>query len=192
MARSKEFDPDEALERAIRVFARGGYDGASTEELVTAMNISRQSMYDTFGDKRQLYLQALQRYCSENTAQIIGTMYLHPSQLQGLQSALLEFAGRLAKNPEQGCLGIGATAQFGRSDPDITAIIDQSGTTLTAAFERLIREGQKSGEMARDMDPSVAAQFVSSLLVGLKLSARAGVTPTALRGIVQTALRSFQ
>ena len=174
------------------MFARRGYDGASTEELLTAMNISRQSMYDTFGDKRQLYLQALRRYCSESTAEIIGTMYSYTSPLEGIESALLEFAARPAKSPEQGCLGIGATAQFGRSDPDVVAIIDQSGETLTAAFERLIREGRKSGQIARDLEPSAAALFLSSVLIGLKVSARAGATPTALRGIVKTALRSLR
>ena len=56
MARPKEFDRDSALQKAVDVFCDRGYDGTSTEELLRAMDISRQSLYDTFGDKRQLYL----------------------------------------------------------------------------------------------------------------------------------------
>lgn len=192
MARPKEFDRDNALEGAVQVFARRGYDGATTEELLTGMNISRQSMYDTFGDKRRLYLQALRRYCSGSTAEIIGTMYSRASPLEGLEAALMEFAARPARSPEEGCLGVGATMQFGRSDPDVVAVIDQSGETLIAAFERLVRAGQRAGEMAPDLEPNAAAQFLSSVLIGLKVSARAGVTSAALRGIVRTALRSLK
>jgi len=73
VARPREFDRDEALAKAIKVFASHGFEGASTETLLNGMGISRQSMYDTFGDKRRLYLEALQRYSSESTAEIIGT-----------------------------------------------------------------------------------------------------------------------
>ncbi len=62
MARHKEFDRDTALKAAIDVFSEHGYEGTSTDALLAAMKISRQSMYDTFGDKRSLYLEALKRY----------------------------------------------------------------------------------------------------------------------------------
>ena len=62
MARHKEFDLDTALTAAIHVFSQHGYEGTSTDDLLMAMKISRQSMYDTFGDKRRLYLEALERY----------------------------------------------------------------------------------------------------------------------------------
>ena len=62
MARPREFDRDHVLGKAIGVFASHGYEGASTEVLLARMGISRQSMYDTFGDKRRLYLEALERY----------------------------------------------------------------------------------------------------------------------------------
>src|SRR5918999_1970317 len=62
MARHKEFDRDEALQRAMEVFWSRGYEAASVGELVKRMGINRQSLYDTFGDKHSLYLQALDRY----------------------------------------------------------------------------------------------------------------------------------
>lgn len=191
MARPKEFDRDEALGKAIKVFASHGYEGASTETLLKGMGISRQSMYDTFGDKRRLYLEALQRYSSDSTAEIIGTMHAHPSARKGLKAALLSFASRPSARPEDGCLGVSATTEFGRSDREIAAITDAAGATMAAAFERIVRRGQEAGELASDLDPRTAAQFLSSSLAGLKVAARSGATAETLRGIVGMALRSL-
>lgn len=74
MARNKAFDEHEVLEQAIKVFADRGFSGASTDTLLKAMGISRQSLYDTFGDKRQLYLRALSRYTDDSVSNIIRSM----------------------------------------------------------------------------------------------------------------------
>jgi TetR/AcrR family transcriptional regulator, transcriptional repressor for nem operon len=192
VARPKEFDKDEVLRKAIQVFASHGYEGASTEALLGAMGVSRQSMYDTFGDKRQLYLEALQRYTSESTAEIIGAMFAESSAFQGLENALMAFAARPAARPQDGCLGISATTEFGRSDRAVAAITDASASTLATAFERIIRKGQAAGEVASDLDPRAAALFLSSTLAGLKVSARAGARHAALRDTVRIALRSLR
>jgi AcrR family transcriptional regulator len=188
MARPREFDRDEALAKAIQVFAGHGFEGTSMDVLLDGMGISRQSLYDTFGDKRRLYLEALQRYASESTAEIIGTMYAQGSALKGIETALLLFADRPASDA---CLGVSATTEFGRSDRDICAINDASGATMVAAFERVFRTGQKAGELARDLEPRAAAQFLMSTLMGLKVSARGGASPNQLRGIARTAVRSL-
>jgi TetR/AcrR family transcriptional regulator, transcriptional repressor for nem operon len=192
VARPKEFDRDEVLARAIKVFASHGFEGTSTEVLLGAMGVSRQSMYDTFGDKRRLYLEALQRYSSESTAEIIGAMFAESSALRGLEKALLAFAARPATRPQDGCLGISATTEFGCSDAAIAAIRDASASTLAAAFERIVVKGQAAGELARDLDPRAAAQFLSATLAGLKVSARAGAASATLRDIALLALRSLR
>ena len=74
MARHKEFDRDTALHAAIGMFSEHGYEGTSTDRLLTAMKISRQSMYDTFGDKRSLYLEALKRYNTDSVSRIVDDM----------------------------------------------------------------------------------------------------------------------
>ena len=192
MARPKEFDREEALAKAIAVFTAYGYEGASTETLLTGMRISRQSMYDTFGDKRRLYLDALRRYSSDSTAEIIGVMHSQASAFKGLEAALLAFASRPATRPQDGCLGVSASTEFGRSDPAICAITDAAGATLGAAFERVIRKGQAEGDFAGDLDPRIAAQFLLSTLLGLKVSARAGATSATLQGIARLALKSLR
>jgi AcrR family transcriptional regulator len=97
MARTKEFDRDEALQAAIGVFCEKGYAAASTDELMRAMKISRQSMYDTFGDKRQLYLEAFQRYVADSINEEIGYLAKSSSPLAGIEKMLLAFATRTAE-----------------------------------------------------------------------------------------------
>src|SRR6266404_1613927 len=94
MARPKEFDRDEALQKAIGVFCEKGYAAASTDELMRAMKISRQSMYDTFGDKRQLYLEAFRRYVADSVNEQIGYLEKSSSPLAGIEKMLLAFAKR--------------------------------------------------------------------------------------------------
>src|SRR5580698_2027100 len=88
MARPREFDREEVLAEAIKVFADHGFGGTSTDALLKAMGISRQSMYDTFGDKRRLYLEALQRYSAGSVSEIIRSLNTGPSPLKGLEAAL--------------------------------------------------------------------------------------------------------
>lgn len=116
MTRPKDFDPEEALQRALEVFQAKGFEGASIQDLVEAMGISRQSLYDTFGDKETLYHSTLERYRSQAPARIgsliESSMPLRPAlaaQFQQVIAYLLSPASR-------SCLM--AQAALGRADKD--------------------------------------------------------------------------
>jgi len=190
MARPKAFDRETALQGAIPVFSDLGYDGTSTEVLLKAMGISRQSMYDTFGDKRKLYLEALQYYVAGNVAEHIRTLNGPASPLKGLEAMLMAMASKASTEAEPGCLGIGAVCEFGRSDAEVSLLTDTAGLTLLSAIERRITEAKAAGEIAKDVDTRDAAQFMSATLSGLKISARGGALVETLRGVARMALRS--
>src|ERR1700712_4389431 len=120
MARPKEFEREAVLKKAIKLFADHGYEGTSTEALLRGMGISRQSLYDTFGDKRRLYLAALQYYNAESVADILGNLNTAASPLQGIEAALLAFATETRHGAPLGCLGVSAVCEFGRSDPEVS------------------------------------------------------------------------
>ncbi len=188
MARNKAFDEHEVLEQAIKVFADRGFSGASTDTLLKAMGISRQSLYDTFGDKRQLYLRALSRYTDDSVSDIIRSMAQVTSAKAALAHALVTFARRPA---EEGCLGVSAICEFGISDPDIVATGELASRRLLAALEARIHQGQQSGEIDAHLAPDAAARYLGTLLNGLKVSARAGAPAESLRQIIDIALRNL-
>jgi TetR/AcrR family transcriptional regulator, transcriptional repressor for nem operon len=187
MIRPREFDRDEALGSAIQAFAEHGYEGTSTEALLEAMCLSRQSLYNTFGDKRHLYLEALRQYNTASIAEQIETLNRQPSPLKGLESMLTSFIAR----GERSCLGLFAIMEFGQSDPDVRSLGESAGAELHAALKRRIAEGKVAGEIEAEVEPGVAARFIVATLAGLKLAARAGSSAEELRKIARMALRSL-
>ena len=192
MARPKEFDRDTALQKAVDVFCDHGYDGASTEELLRAMDISRQSLYDTFGDKRQLYLQALQQYVADSVGEQIRALNSSPSSLKGVEAALQAFVVNASSAEAPGCLGIGATCEFGVSDPEVTLLLTTADKALQSSLERRINEGKAAGEMSAEIDARSAAQFIKATFAGIKVAARGGAPAETLRNIARMAVRSLK
>ncbi|MBJ3814959.1 TetR/AcrR family transcriptional regulator [Shimwellia pseudoproteus] len=188
MARHKAFDLHQALKRAIAVFAAHGFAGTSTAMLLNAMGISRQSLYDTFGDKRQLYLAALSHYSQESVSDILQHLEQASTARAGLEQALAAFTQRPA---DQGCMGVNAVCEFGISDRDITQATHQSGLRLATGLAHCIREGQQRGEFDPQLDPHSAAGYLMTLLSGLKVAARGGASEQALRQTLQIALRNL-
>src|SRR6202023_4042192 len=94
MARPKEFDLEKALHRAISAFSQKGFAATSTNELMRVMEIGRQSMYDSFGDKRALFLKALEVYVAESVHAINVELERPGSALSAVQKALVTFAER--------------------------------------------------------------------------------------------------
>ena len=192
MARHKEFDRDKALGAAIGIFSQHGYEGSSTDALLTAMKISRQSMYDTFGDKRSLYLEALKRYNTDSVSRIVDDMKGNGSALDALEAALVAFASRPTAEASLGCMGVSAVCEFGRTDNDVATLTDSASATLGRAITRLIEDGLASGEISAEIEPDAAAQFLGATLSGMKVSARNGSTPDILRTIARLAIRSLR
>jgi len=192
MARPKEFERDTALDNAIAIFCDHGFEGTSTEVLLDGMGISRQSLYDTFGDKRRLYLEALQRYIEDGVANQVAALNGRASALAGVEAVLLAMASKAAVAGAPGCMGIGAICEFGQSDAEVSALIGRSGRRLVAALERCLAAAKTKGELGKDVDPRAAAQFLTATITGMKVAARGGATTDTLCNIARMALRSLR
>ena len=188
MARPREFDRGEALKRALAVFWEKGYEATSTDDLVRAMGIGRQSMYDTFGDKHQLYLEALRLYEANSGAELFKRIYETPSPFVAICDYILSIADGTSADRARGCFYVNATNELAPSDPDVAAVIRTSSARCEAAFERILREAKQCGEVDRSVDERVAARFLLSTIRGLRVSAKAGVEPDDLRAIATLAL----
>ena len=192
MARPKEFENEAALEQAIELFSAHGYEGTSTDELLRVMGISRQSMYNTFGDKRRLYLEALRRYTASSVSEQIRALRAHASAIKGIE-ALMDFVvSRAVADPDPKCLGISAICEFGRSDAEIATITDVASMTFISALECRIAEAKAEGEIGKGIGPQTATQFLMAALSGIKIAARAGATRETLRGMARLALRGIR
>lgn len=191
MARPKAFDRETALQAALEVFWAKGYAGASTDDLTGAMGIGRQSLYDTFGDKRRLYLEALTRYNTDNVAGHLAALRDAASPTQAIEGLLLRFANEPEDRRAHGCMGVNAICEFGQ-DPDVAEARRASGERLEAGLARLVATGKASGDIDASVDPLSAARFIATTLAGMKVQAKAGAPAEVLRDVAAFAVGSLK
>src|SRR5215469_14540732 len=122
MARPKEFDRDEALKAALAVFRKHGFSATSTDDLRCAMGIGRQSLYDTFKGKKELYLEALRKYNSDRVYGYYEIFRKAESPLQAIEDMLLSVAFETPTERRLACLGVASICEFGTTDADVSSI----------------------------------------------------------------------
>ena len=147
MARPKEFDRDAAVERATSVFWSKGYAATSTDDLLDAMRIGRQSMYDTFGDKRRLYVEALGRYQQEQVAGHIKRLRTPASPLAGVEALLTGVIAAQKTTREMGCMGVGAICEFGTGDGELAAMRATGNRLLHDVLVEQLAAAKAAGEI---------------------------------------------
>jgi TetR/AcrR family transcriptional repressor of nem operon len=191
MARPKEFDEEKALRKAIRLFSQRGFAATSTDELMRVMHVGRQSMYDTFGDKRALFLKALKIYVTESVHSLKVELQRPGSALSAVQKALATFAERKDLSSEEGCMGLNAISEFGQRDADVTRITRNAARVQRQTLIRVLSRAKKQGEVSSDANLNSMADFFESTLAGIRMAAKAGMSRQALRNIAAFAARAY-
>lgn len=189
MARHKEFDRDEALQKAMEVFWSQGYEAASMQDLVKHMGINRQSLYDTFGDKHTLYLQALDHY-REVEGRKIFALLAQPGSVKKSVRQLFEgvVEGSLCDRERRGCfMGNAMSELAGRCKETAKRTCSNMAATEEAFYRSLLR-GKKQGELKRVRDLRAVARFLYSSLQGLSLMAKATQDRKKLDDVVKITL----
>jgi len=187
MARNKEFDRDDALDAAIGVFREHGFEGTSTDMLVRAMKIGRQSLYDTFGDKWKLYCLAVERYSIAETRAHIATLRGEPRAVDGIRAMI----GRVVEDAQRACLGVGSICEFGESRQELSALRQTAGLQLKTAAEERIRKAQADGDIAGDATAGEIASFLIAGIAGIRVAARGGASRDDLRSLGRMTLRAI-
>jgi TetR/AcrR family transcriptional repressor of nem operon len=192
MARPREFDRDVAVERAMSVFWSKGYGATSTDDLLRAMKIGRQSMYDTFGDKRRLYVEALQRYQLESVAGSIKRLRSIASPLAGIEALVVGVISSDRATREKGCMGVSAVCEFGSADTELAELRLKSGGMLHKALVGRLQDAQVAGEIGGTVDIERAARFVETTMLGLQVAAKAGESIRTLRDVAIFAIAGLR
>ena len=190
MGRPREFDIDTALERAMELFWRQGYEGTSLADLTRELGVTRPSLYAAFGSKEGLFLRALDRY--EARAGYRQAALAAPTAA-AYARALLEGAADLhgdKRNPP-GCLGVqGALACAPQSDSIRKELIRRRKLGESLILSRLKR-AKAEGDLPPDADPADLARYLSIVIYGITIQAAGGATRKELRSAADFALRSW-
>ncbi|MFP9131308.1 TetR/AcrR family transcriptional regulator [Niallia sp. BSM11] len=161
MARSKEFDTNLVLHKAMEVFGHYGYEGTSLQLLLEGLGIARQSLYDTYGTKRDLFIKAVSHYVNEKSTNVVD--YLE--QTNPVKKAISDIFSVIVEtlNDEQRrreCFILNSAIDQIPHDPEIAELFKQDKVRLENALYEALLRGQEQGEFSPQQDLRALAQYL--------------------------------
>lgn len=188
MARTKEFDADAVLLKAMRLFWEQGYEKTSMMDLVSHMGVHKRSLYDTFGDKHSLYIKALKRY-SEFIDQLVKRTINGNHSAEEAIRLLLEIAiSQVEGEFPKGCLMINTAVELSLHDSESRSWVNQNLIGSEEMIRELIEAGQQSGELDPTLDAKLLSYYFNNAVTGLRVIAKATDDREKLKLIIETTM----
>lgn len=188
--RPRCFDRDTALLRALDIFWKRGYEPASISELCKAMGINAPSLYSTFGNKAKLFLEAVNFYEKTYWEAPSQKLMAHPDVYQGLDEFFRESA-RILLSPDSpcGCMVVLAAINISDDAEDVISVIRELRFATKDMFADRLRQGIADGQLPQDIDVTALAGALNTMLEGLSIQARDGLSQNELERIASHAVR---
>ena len=189
--RPRLFDSNKALDRAMQVFWRKGYAGASLSNLTSAMRINRPSLYAAFGDKETLFRKVLDRY-SEGPGSHAREALNEPTS-RAVVEKLLRGGADLLTTPgsPRGCLLVQGALTCGNSADSMRRELIARRTAGESALRRRFTRARKEGDLPRNANPGHLARYVVTVIHGMSVQAAGGATRAELRHVADIALQNW-
>ena len=192
MVRAREFDPATALAKAVDVFADKGYSETSMEDLVRATGVSRYGIYGTFGNKREFFEQALERYADNIGRQAFLRLLEPGASLEHIRELfMMRIADTCDADRAKGCLFVHTAMELAAHDTELKDVLQKFMKGMSKAFAVGLESARERGEVRQDLDLRKAGMYLTTTLFGLAVMARTGFPRETLHGIVDSALASL-
>ncbi|SHK59124.1 TetR/AcrR family transcriptional regulator [Actinacidiphila paucisporea] len=190
MARTKEFDPDAALQSALELFWQRGYEATSMADLVDHLGVGRASIYATFGNKHELYLKALDRYNENCDPGLLRELSQPGPALPAVRAVVRRFAGEAGSGDRRlkGCLITNTAAELGAHDPAAARRVEASWSHVETLLHSALTRALAQGELPADRDPRTLARMLLVLMQGLRVVGKTSDDPGRVRDAAEQAL----
>lgn len=189
MPRTKQFQEEEVLQKAVEIFWRKGYHATSMEDLVQYLGINRGSLYDTFGGKKQLFEKAIRKYIQDNTKITHELLSQHKSVKEGLYHFFkVVVEGSIADDEKKGCLVVNTSTELATSDPEMAKILIRNRQNFEEIFLQYLKTGQEKGEIGNDKDLEAISKYLVTFFNGLKVSAKINPQGADMHAVVRAGL----
>ncbi|MDR3796620.1 MAG: TetR family transcriptional regulator C-terminal domain-containing protein [Terracidiphilus sp.] len=176
----------------MKVFWRLGYERTSLEILLREMRISKQSLYDTFGDKRSLYIRAMHSYRKSANNSLRAVFADEKPVRDGFVKIFDAMIQESKEHHRQGCLLLSANLSRDLNDPEITRFLRANQREVERIFEDALRRAKRRKEIARDKSPAALAKFFVATIQGMRALARLNHDRKELEFISAIALASLE
>jgi AcrR family transcriptional regulator len=189
MGRPLEFDPREALDKALELFWRHGYEGTSLTDLTEAMGIVRPSLYATFGSKEDLFRKVVDLYWSRHMG-FARAAREKPTAREVVEALLFGFADAVTGcETPAGCLGVNGALACSPASEDIQKELAARRTRDEAVLRKRLERARSEGDLPEDVSPADLARFIATVLRGMAVQAKSGASRQELRRVAAMALR---
>ena len=184
----KQFDPEVALEKAMEVFWVQGYEAASLSQLLECMEIGRKSLYDTFGNKRSLFLKALEHYAQTVLKSIREQLSAPGSPLANIEQSLKSMQTIHSLPGSKGCMIGTNIAGFTTADEEMAAILRSYLRQLEDAYCKAVKSAQAVGELDLSVDARDLARMLLCTTQGMALVGRVLDDGALLQSVVKSTI----
>jgi TetR/AcrR family transcriptional repressor of nem operon len=175
MARTKEFDPDVALDAAMELFWSRGYEATSTADLVEHLGIARASLYGTFGSKHELYLAAFDRYLRDRDPALLDLLSQPGPALPGVRAVVETYVRETVDDQRlRGCFVVNAAVELMAADTLVASRVRSSWDTIEVGLTSALLRARAQGELPRSADPRALARFLLVFLQGVRVMGHDG------------------
>jgi len=189
MARLKEFDEDRALDLAVDCFWARGYESTSVRDLADAMGIGGASLYNAYGDKRELFVRALERYANRSMRERVARIETRHSPKAAIGAFLAEIVDRSAKDRDcKGCLLVNSALDVAPHDAEIGALVAGYLGEIRDFFRRSLEAARRAGDLPKRLDPEAISTHLLGVVLGIRVLARTGANRKTLQQVAQPAL----
>lgn len=191
IGRPRGFDADQALDRALQVFWRKGYEGASLADLTKAMGINRPSLYAAFGNKQNLFCKVLDRYF-DGPAAYVREALSQPKARTAIERLLQGTADSLTNphNP-RGCLAVQGALACSKETNSIRRELSSRRKAGEVEIYRRLKRAKAEGDLPSTANPAELARFIATIMQGMAVQAAGGASRRELQQVIQTALRAW-
>ncbi|MBY6239606.1 TetR/AcrR family transcriptional regulator [Methylosinus sp. Sm6] len=187
--RPRALDREEALETALQLFWRHGYEGASVADLTAAMGVTPPSLYTAFGSKERLYQEALDRYGASYGSFTARALAEEPTARQAVERILQESVAVYSEGPApRGCMLASGAVTCAPEHTKVAADLSRRRLAAISAIKARFDRAVIEGELAPSTDTEALAAFYAAVVQGLSIQARDGVDRDVLETIAATAL----
>ena len=192
MVRTRTFDPLTTLSTAVDLFSSKGYADTSMDDIVRATGVSRYGLYGTFGNKRELFEQALDRYAEGMGKQSFLRLLEPDASLAHIRTIFDERVSDMCCTEEgKGCLFIHTAMQLAPDDAELQGVLRKFMQRMSRAFSVGLESARESGEVKANLDVRAAGDLLTSTMFGLAVLGRTGFGREALDSIVDSTMASL-
>ena len=192
IGRPTEFDRQEALKKSMDLFWRNGYEATSLNDLLQEIGIGRQSLYNTFGDKHSLFVEAVEHYISQNGQLLLNQLQAPGSPVGNIRQLLEGTVEFIVGGNCRGCLVTNSIVELAPHDEEVQKIVQSMVKRVEKTLQATLDRAVEAGEISPQTDTRAMARFFNSTVHGLVVLGKSSASKSALKDVVKVALTTLR